>query len=372
MLEGFFEEATEQSQVKSEIVAAYFGAWVSIMARKARSEKLAYVDLFAGPGRYKDGSKSTPIKVMEQIITNPELTKRIVTIFNDADPISAKALRQELSNLHGYDKLKYKPQVLNSRVGNEIVELFERMRLVPTLGFIDPWGYLGLSSRLIKAMAKDWGCDCIFFFNYNRINMGISNPAVDKHMDSIFGKVNADQLRETLQSLPPKDRELVILNELSSALSEGKSKYVLPFRFVMPNRERTSHYLILVSKHVLGYTIMKDIMWRNSSEYNDGVASFSFIPVRNPHQLDFLAMFNPKPLDELGIELCKTYKGKCLTVKQIIDEHHPWTPYVSKNYKEALRRLEACEKIQCTPTKRRIKDGAMTMGDNVEVTFPRH
>lgn len=51
----FFDEMSDQSEVKSQIVADYFGAWTTIMARKSRSDKLAYIDLFSGPGRYSDG-----------------------------------------------------------------------------------------------------------------------------------------------------------------------------------------------------------------------------------------------------------------------------------------------------------------------------
>ncbi len=56
--------------------------------------------------------------------------------------------------------------------------MFEQMNLVPTFFFVDPWGYKGLSLRLINSVLKNWGCDCIFFFNYTRINMGLENELV--------------------------------------------------------------------------------------------------------------------------------------------------------------------------------------------------
>lgn len=58
----FFDEFREQSLVKTEIVTKYFGAWAKIMISlaKKRNNNIAYVDLFSGPGRYKDGSESTP------------------------------------------------------------------------------------------------------------------------------------------------------------------------------------------------------------------------------------------------------------------------------------------------------------------------
>jgi three-Cys-motif partner protein len=86
MGEDFFDEVMEQSEVKTKIVADYFGAWTRIMVHKSRSTKLAYIDMFSGPGRYEDGTKSTPIKVVEQIIADPILRKKMVIIFNDANP----------------------------------------------------------------------------------------------------------------------------------------------------------------------------------------------------------------------------------------------------------------------------------------------
>ena len=63
--ESFFEEQGEQSEVKANIVAKYFDAWSNVMLGAMRQfrhfDRIAYIDLFAGPGRYKDGSKSTPL-----------------------------------------------------------------------------------------------------------------------------------------------------------------------------------------------------------------------------------------------------------------------------------------------------------------------
>jgi len=103
------------------------------------------------------------------------LRERLLAIFNDKDEKNSKALEQTIAEISGIEKLRYKPQVYNQEVGEEIVKMFESMNLIPTLFFVDPWGYKGLSLRLVNSVLKDWGCDAIFFFNYNRINMGINN-----------------------------------------------------------------------------------------------------------------------------------------------------------------------------------------------------
>jgi hypothetical protein len=52
----FFDEREDQSEVKGRIVSKYFYVWARIIAPRARPQRIGYIDLFAGPGRYKDGS----------------------------------------------------------------------------------------------------------------------------------------------------------------------------------------------------------------------------------------------------------------------------------------------------------------------------
>jgi three-Cys-motif partner protein len=86
---SFFNEQKEQSLIKARIVEKYFWAWAKVIistVKKSSSEpRIAYIDLFAGAGRYKDGSKSTPVKVLETAIADPDLRNMLVSIFNDAD-----------------------------------------------------------------------------------------------------------------------------------------------------------------------------------------------------------------------------------------------------------------------------------------------
>lgn len=361
----FFEEMTEASEVKATIVSQYFAVWATIMNKKAKSNKLAYIDLYAGPGRYKDGSKSTPLKILEYIISNPDLAKKVVTIFNDANLDYANNLSEEIKKLENIGSLKYPPNVSNSAIDDKAASLFSSVNLIPTFAFIDPWGYKGLSSDLIHSLIKDWGSDCVFYFNYNRINMGLNNPSVQSHINSLFGSERSDKMRKELINKSPIEREEYILNELAEALSIQNKNYVLPFRF-MKKAHRTSHYLILVTKHMRGYTLMKEIMYNNSSRYEDNVASFSYIPVINK-QLSILSLYD-RPLDNLGQELLTKFAGKTKTVKEIYEEHQYKTPFILRNYKEALLRLEGNGEIICTSTKKRRPKN--TMGDDIKVSFP--
>src|SRR5579864_5831563 len=155
---NFFDESREQSAVKTAIVSKYFWSWSKVIMPQARKNKIAYVDLFAGPGRYKDGTKSTPLLVLESAIADPDMRDRLVTRFNDADRENVRSLRDEIAALPGIENLKHKPKVAAEEVGDKFVQMFQQIDLIPTFLFVDPWGYKGLSLGLINSVLKNWGC----------------------------------------------------------------------------------------------------------------------------------------------------------------------------------------------------------------------
>jgi len=363
---SFFDEQADQSIVKTTIVSKYFWAWAKVImpsVKKVQNGRIAYIDLFAGPGRYKDGSASTPLLVLEQALADQDMCNHLVTIFNDKDDSNAQSLENSINSIQGIERLRHRPIVHNHEIGTGIVSQFEKIKLVPTLLFVDPWGYKGLSLRLVDAVLKDWGCDCIFFFNYNRINMGIKNEFVEEHMNALFGPERAIQLRSRLSDLAPEERELVIVEELSKALQSHGERYVLPFRFRTEKGNRTSHHLIFVSKHFKGYEIMKGIMAKESTEATQGVPSFEYNPALRRQPLLFELS---RPIAELAEMLLVEFSGQTLTMHDIYFRHNVGRKYVSKNYKDVLLELEQKGQIQTEPSKRRKG----TFGDNVLVTFP--
>lgn len=369
---SFFEESKEQSCVKITIVAKYFKVWAKVISGALRKgfhsnmdNRIAYIDLFSGPGLYEDGTKSTPILILEEAIKDEDLRGRLITIFNDKDPMIAASLRQAINNIPGINTLKYQPQVNTQEVGEEIVKVIEHEKNIPTLFFIDPWGYKGLSLELLKALIGGWGCDCVFFFNYNRINRDLTNKFVADHMNALFGEKGADALRQDLLVLSPLKRELKIINELCQALKGKGFPYVLPFRFKNGNGSRTMHHLIFVSKHPTGYEKMKGIMASESSRTEQGVPSFEYNPVdvRDAGCQKFLFEL-PRPLDDLADMLLDTFEGQTLTMYQIYEKHSVDRPYIKKNYKDVLYKLEEDGKIMASNHRRN------SFADDVEVTFP--
>jgi len=227
MSDNFFAISREQSLIKAEIVSKYFDAWARVIlptVQRHGTGKIGYIDFFAGPGRYEDGTESTPLAVLRKAIADPVLAKALVATFNDKDSNNTKSLERHLEQLEGIGTLKHRPQVFCSEVDASTAAIFREIKTIPALFFVDPWGYKGLSLDLVNAVIKDWACECIFFFNYNRINMGLNNTCVREHMNALFSAPVVDSLLPKLEPLSPEDRETAIVEALCQTLKAGEHR----------------------------------------------------------------------------------------------------------------------------------------------------
>ena len=370
-LGDFFESSSERSRIKSEIVKKYFLFWAQVMTSTKKSGNIAYIDLYSGPGIYEDGTKSTPILILESAAQNQSLQNRLVSIFNDVNKKHAASLKEAVTKIQKIQKFNFQPQINNEVVGKKIAEQLSGFKLVPTLLFIDPWGYKGLTLELIGSVLKDWGCDCIFFFNYRRINAAINNSLLSEHVKGIFGEVRFEKLKNDVKGVSPEVRETFVLEALKEALKEIQGQYVVTFKFYDDEGTRTSHHLIYVTKNLLAYETMKEIMAPYSSKIIDGVSYFEFNP--KPESQLALNLFPETPLKDLEKEILRLFAGKTMKMKDIYEQHHIDKLYIRKNYKDVLLILEHQKAITVNPLaeKRRKIKGRLSFGDDVFVTFPK-
>ena len=372
---SFFNESRERSQVKTRIVKKYFEAWAKVIisaVKKRGKNKIGYVDLFAGPGRYEDGTDSTPLLVLKIASEDDDIRNMLVSVFNDMNSEHVQDLQDAIDSSPEVSMLKWKPWVIKREVDEKLAKVFESKKIIPTLFFVDPFGYKGLSRRLISSLVRNWGCDCIFFFNYNSINRSIKIGAVEGHINGLFGKERADELRSLPPSMSSSDRELFIIEAISQSLKEKAGEYVLPFRFKSEGGTRPSHHLIFVTKHIRGYEIMKEIMANESTDSDRGVPSFEYNPATHHQSLLFEYW---RPLDDLADMLMEYFAGKTVMMEQIYqhyDQFSVGTRYIKKSYRECLIKLEADGKIKATPpaSKRPKRKGIVTFGKSVKLTFP--
>jgi three-Cys-motif partner protein len=173
--QSFFDNAPrDSSRVKRQIVVEYFDYYMKVMARNGKTA--GYVDLFAGPGIYGHGEESIPIVICKQVVSDQRLRTSVKLWFNEGDPVNYEKLKANIDAVPGIATLTNAPKVTPHIISEVFAPRLSGMR-TPSFIFADPCGYKGLSLRLIASALKPFGNDCIFFFNYNRINMKISYAA---------------------------------------------------------------------------------------------------------------------------------------------------------------------------------------------------
>ena len=79
----FFAKQTDSSRVKAQIISEYFPQYCKIISKRHMPKKFGYYDMFAGPGMYGDGSRSTPLLVAEKCFEDASLRNRVWMVFND-------------------------------------------------------------------------------------------------------------------------------------------------------------------------------------------------------------------------------------------------------------------------------------------------
>jgi three-Cys-motif partner protein len=361
--ERFFDYPTESSRIKQKVVVDYFLSWANVLAR---NRVVGYADLFAGPGRYKNGEKSTPLLIVERVIQDERLRKSVRLWFNEGDPEYVKQLRENVLSLPGVDSLRHEPTFTRKIVNKSLAN---HQFSIPTLIFADPSGYKGLSLQLIASGLRGFGNDCMFFFNYRRVNMKLSYPVMDESVNEFFEPERAKSLRLDIKRLKPRAREEAVLNAIRAAIREAGG---IPVVFGFRSREGggTSHHLVFASKSKKGAGIMKRIMTGCSSEVIEGIGSWDFDP--KDAEAKSLLLFSP--LDDVCDRLLEVFAGRTLTFNRLLSEEAPETQYTDTNYRDAVLRLEAEFRIEVDPPpqERRMQAGSAkrTLPEDTKLKFP--
>lgn len=340
--EDFFEEQEAQSRLKSNIVSKYFDAWARI---RGKCPQLAYVDLFCGPGAYDDGTDSTPLLVLQKTIGNPGLPGRLQLHFNDKKPEHVAALQQRLDVHPDVALLITPPKVTNVDLVDEsaLLRLLDGLPTCPTFYFVDPFGYKGLTRALLHRLMSGDGAECLFFFNYRRVNAALTNPVLGHHAELFFGSAEAQRLRQLVDGLDPEVRERLVMDAVQDMVQALGALPPLAFRIYAADCERTSHYLVFATKHFKGYEIMREVMAKECVFLGQEVPLFEYNPAPPPEPDPQMALWEePKPdyFAPLRGDLLQRFAGRTLTVRQVFEAHSLGQPYLMRHYQAVLREFE--------------------------------
>ena len=340
----FFMKLREGSRVKQKIVTEYFVAYNRVMVR-GEGAKVGYADLFAGPGLYENKGgvtqKSIPVLVCEATIQEELFRQKVHLWFNDGDAENYQRLKATIDSIPGVGTLRYRPTI-----GNRIIDSTWSAKLsklpVPTLVFLDPCGYKGLSLKLVASALNGFGNDCIFFFNYSRINMKLDLAIMNRSVDEFFEPERAKILRSEIKDRSPLAREEIILSAVKSSITEAGA---IPFVFGFNSDQgRRSYHLVYASKNKKAAGMMKSILRSASSEVTEGVGSGEHDPRAGGEAGSLF-----KGLYEVEDRLISRFAGREIRFEVLLEEEAAQTQYTESNYRDAVLRLEEDGRVAVNP-----------------------
>ena len=286
--DNFFNEQKEKSRVKTEIVINFLNIYLNIISnsRWGKDSDIYYIDLFSGPGVYKDGTSSTPIEIMNMLanMKNRVAANKVHLVFNDENQNFVNCLKENIINHSYYNSIIHKPIITNEHVCNFKLEPFLNSGS-PIFSFIDPWGYKDISTNLIWSLVKPIGSDCILFFNSNRILQDLSKPNHYDDMKDLFGVEysNALSVQKNKEMRQNRKADLLLEYFIKNLYCKIKSEYsncsksyklfALPFTFIKDDSVKTSHQIVLLTKNHKAILEMKKVMVKKS---NNNAKEFMF------------------------------------------------------------------------------------------------
>lgn len=261
-------EASPHTLAKLEIVGRYLDVWFMILGSNPKNRRLVYIDGFAGPGRYTNTDKSSPIvalRAAEAAVRRAGAAGSAIEysfLFVEKKAEFVTSLREVVQNrsLPAQFKWAVEQGSFDEKVGGLLTDLRQSGKhLAPTFAFIDPFGATGLPFNVIAEILSYKSCEVLLNLDSDGIGRLVSAQAIAQnqaHLDVLFG--DSSWRTELDPKLPIQKLSAQVLALYKKRL-KTVAKYV--FAFAMNSREgQLNYHLVFASQHPLGLEKMKEAM----------------------------------------------------------------------------------------------------------------
>ncbi len=223
-----------------------------------------------------------------------------------------------------------------------ILDILSGERLAPTFAFVDPFGWSGAPMEVMAALLNS-KCELLFTFIYDQTSrfIGHTNEKVIAHLEGLFG---SSGFRDA-SSLSGEERKLSLLGLFESQLRDDAGfEYVHSFEMIN-ERGKTPYFLIHASNHIKGAEKIKDVLWSM-----DPTGDFTYSSLIDGRQMRFNDEIDIGPLVEA---MTREFGGGSAPIRTVEDFVIGDTPFAKKHARQALKILEASEKITVANRRRR-------------------
>ena len=161
--------AEPHTLAKIEIVRRYLFLWFRILG--TRSNRLAYIDGFSGPGRYLNSDQSSPIAALtsakaafDELIQSGRVLTEWYFYFIDEKAKFTSSLKIGIAETAWPEQ--FKVDVQTGTFEGKLNGVLDRIRklssgMPPTFAFIDPFGATGVPFTHVAQILKHRSCEVL-------------------------------------------------------------------------------------------------------------------------------------------------------------------------------------------------------------------
>ena len=252
-------EIKDHTVAKHEILKKYLEAWMPILGK---SDRIVFLDGFAGPGVYKGGEDGSPIIAIQTAINHSAIKniKEINFIFIEKDKKRYENLQRIIDKKFPKPAQNIKIKCINGNFAkscSKVLDEFEKdgKGLDRILAFLDPFGYSDVPFDLISRLLKYPKCELLLTFMH-----GYMIRFLDKLHENAVNTLFKTNLLEEAGHIKNTDERLKRLLEIFfQQLEEIDVKFIRSFTMRDSNK-KTIYDLIFGTKHWKGMDEMKKAM----------------------------------------------------------------------------------------------------------------
>jgi three-Cys-motif partner protein len=294
---------------KHQILRWYLDAWLAILGSGSwAKDDVVLIDGFAGPGRYRDGEKGSPLLMLDAYLEHSaDITARGHFYFIEENPARAQYLQGQIDGYVLPNAVE--AEVIQGSFDVEFSPLIERLRrrfseLPPTFAFIDPFGAGGISVALSTPLLSIPRCELLVYVPVAHLARFVDHPDLTATLNTLYG---SEAWREATKTDVLEERKR-ILHDLFLAEVEKKADWTRSFE-ITPQAGHNSYYLFFGTNSERGLQRMKDAMWRVDPQ---GGTRF-----RDSTIVDHPVLFEEKPdLSRLLTLLREHFGARWFTIKE--------------------------------------------------------
>ena len=340
--QGSTWELSPHTGAKHSILRRYLQAWYP----KLRStQRVVFVDGFAGPGEYTGGEPGSPIIALDAVAehTGDLSGCEFIYVFIEEDRCRYEHLDAILAQRDdpGHIHVELKHGAFAEVIDKALDEL--EGGLAPAVVMIDPFGPKGAPYETVSRLAAYSKTELLISFMYESINPFLTSPEFEPHLDALFG---VPDWRDAIPLVG--DGRAQSLRELYVArLREAGMKHVRSFE-MRDSENRREYWLIFATHHLEGLKAIKEAMWKV-----DGSGGLEFSEATDPNQL---TLFTPEPdFSQLKRLILERFSAAGpVSVDDIEQFVLVETPFRETHYKlQILKQMEKVGELEVTESPRR-------------------